>query len=81
MRFEVVLASRQSEVFNAAIYRFLAERPASADDDVVDVVKVRSEPLGARIIKQVTFCSDAAAREFEAFWNAFPKTRRVDSSS
>lgn len=70
MRFEVVVASRQSEIFNTAVYRFLESRVGRYDDDLV---KVKSEPMGTHTVKQVDFWSEAAAREFESFWRSFEK--------
>ena len=71
MRFKVVIANRQSEIFNTAVYRFLESRVSRLDDDLV---KVKSEPLGDCTVKQVDFWSESAAREFESFWRAFEKS-------
>jgi hypothetical protein len=70
VRFEVVIASRQSEIFNTAVYRFLESRTSRLDDELV---KVKSEPMGAHTVKQVDFWSETAAREFENFWRSFEK--------
>jgi len=69
-RYEVLVARRESEIFNTAVYRFIEIQTGIGGDELV---KVHTEPHGEFEKKELTLWSEDAVRDFAAFWNGFSK--------
>ncbi|HTK34443.1 MAG TPA: hypothetical protein VL358_04045 [Caulobacteraceae bacterium] len=68
--FEVtVRRGHEAEAFNAVLYRFVELKMSSLEDPVLSFV---TEPMGPVERKRVTLWSDAAAQDFQRFWDMHP---------